>query len=248
MGTWDPFAAERLASIGDELHRIGLVDLAREAIADVWRANTARHEPEELFDDSFTLGVTSTRNLANRLAAYVRDDPRWRATGAYASREYGATVLHTSGLEVRMVKAPSTAGRHPDFIADFDWQSGEMRHAAAARNRAAYGPPPRDPSMATLFELELPDAATAVQGCRDVFLAWGADLASGLTAGWLGLPTTSAARWLAVTRLWWDEPIGSGRVDSDDRLTTHDAPGFEDKPAPVPTITLKPRVRETTTP
>lgn len=243
MATWDPHATHRLESIGAELRRNGLVDLVREAITDVWRANRARYEPDELFDDSFTLGVTSTRNLANRVYAYVRDDARWRATGAHAGREYGTTVLHVGGLELRLVKARSTAGRHPDFVADFDWRDGEMRQAAAARNRAAYGTAARDPFMAPLFEVDQPDAATAVLGCRDVFLAWGADLPSGLTAGWLGLPTTTASRWLAVTPLWWDEAAGSEHTGGGDRLATGDRPAFGDRPAPVPAIALRPAVR-----
>ncbi|WP_053206077.1 hypothetical protein [Jiangella muralis] len=242
MATWDPHAAHRLESIGAELRRSGLVELVHEAIVDVWRANRARYEPDELFDDSFTLGVTSTRNLANRVFAYVRDDTRWRATGARAGREYGTTVLHTSGVELRLVKARSTAGRHPDFVADFDWREGEMRQAAAARNRAAYGPAPRDPFIAPLFDVDQPDAATAVLGCRDVFLAWGADLPSGLTAGWLGLPTTTADRWLAVTELWWDEAAEAEQSGSGDRLTAGDLAAFGDRPTPVPAITLKPGV------
>lgn len=248
MGSWDPHGLTHLRFIRRELERTGLVGLAHEAIGDVWRANRARHEPEELYDDPFTLGVTSTRNLANRLYAYARGDERWRATGVRASQEFGATVLHTGDIDLRPVKAPSTAGRRPDFVADFDWRSGEMREAAAARNRAVYGRPARDPSMAPLFELEPPDAAAAVRACRDVFLVWGADLATGLTAGWLGLPTTTAQRWIAVIRLWWDEAAESRRDGRHDRPAAGDTPGFEDKPAPVPAIALKQRVREGTTP
>jgi hypothetical protein len=248
MATWDPHGLTHLRSIRRELDRIGLVGLAHEAITDVWRANRARHEPEELFDDQFTLGTTSSRNLANRMWAYSRGDARWRATGVRASQEFGTTVLHTGSLDLRLVKTPSTAGRHPDFFRDFDWRSGEMREAAAARNRAVYGRPARDPSMAPLFELEPRDAAVAVQACRDVFLVWGADLATGLTAGWLGLPTTTAERWIAVTRLWWDEAAGSEQAGRDGRPAAGDTPGFEDKPAPVPAIALKQRVREGTTP
>ncbi|WP_116950414.1 hypothetical protein [Jiangella endophytica] len=244
MRTWDPHGLQHLRSIRRELDRIGLVGLAHEAIVEVWRSNSARYEPEELFDDAFTLGVNSTRNLANRLYAYARGDERWRATGVQASQEFGATVLHTGGLDLRLVKAPSTAGRKPDFVADFDWQSGEMRHAAAARNRAAYGLPARRPSEPALFEVELPDAATAVRACRDLFLVWGADLTTGLTAGWLGLPTTTADRWIALARLWWDEAATSQRTDGASQTPAGDTPGFEDQPAPVPTITLKPRRQE----
>lgn len=247
MGTWDPHGVKRLKSIREELCGDGLDDLLHQAVVDVWQANRARHEPDELFDDSFTLGVTSTRNLANRLAAGVRNDPRWRTARVSATREYGAAVLHVNGLDFRLVKARSTAGRHPNFLKDFDWQSGEMRQAAAARNRAAYGPAPRNPSMAALFEIEQPDAATAVQACHDVFLVWGADLVTGLTAGWLGLPTTSKDRWLAVIPLWWDESTRYEQAGRDDR-PSGDTPGFEDQPAPIPTITLKPRRQEADAP
>lgn len=251
MELWDPHAERHLTSIQETLTSVGLVELVHESAAEVWRANRERYEPEELFDDPFILSHQSTRNLANRLWAEVRE-PRWRSAGVGASREYQATVLHVRGLDIRLVKAPHSAGRAPDFVADFDWRASESRLAAAARNHAAYGPPPRIPWMQPLFDVVQPDAAQAVRACRDVFLVWGAELVTGLTAGWLGLPTTSAERWLAVCPLWRDhagsestssEPSGIGG-DRPAEEFSDDAPAFDQRRAPAPVVTLRPRDRE----
>lgn len=164
--------------------------------------------------------------------------------GVRASREHTATVLHVSGLDIRFVKASHRAGRRPSFVTDFDWHNREARQAAAARNHATYGLPARRPDMETLFEVDQPGAEQAAQRCRDVFLVWGAELTSGLTAGWLGLPTTSADRWLAVTPLWWDKPSLAALTNDSSGPLPGDGPAFGDKPAPMPAITLKLRREE----
>jgi hypothetical protein len=244
MVSWDPHGVERLESIRGSLVKVGLIDFAHEAAVEVWRANRDRHEPEELFDNSLTLGVQSTINLANRVFAHVSGSARWLSAGVRASRKHTATVLHVGGLDVRLVKAPHRAARRPNFVTDFDWHNREARQAAAARNHASYGPPARRPNMETLFEVDHPGARQAAQWCRDVFLVWGAELTSGLTAGWLGLPTTSADRWLAVTPLWWDEPSSAAVITDNNSPLPGDGPAFGDKPAPKPSITLKPRRKE----
>jgi len=241
MYSWDPYAVKRLESIRADLDEVGVIDFVRTAVVELWRANRDRYEPEELFDDPFTLGVTTSRNLANRLWSQFHHEKRWRESGVHVTREHPATVLHGSGVDVRLVKVPFQAKRRPNFIADFDWaNSSEARRLAAGRNHAVYAPPPRQPGLSMLFEIDLPGAEQAVQLCRDVALIWGAELDSGLTAGWLGFPTTSADRWLAVTDLWWDEPT-SGPVAMDGGGPQSDDSAFERKNAPKPEIKLKPQ-------
>lgn len=230
----------RLEAIQEALAKRGLTDFVREVAIDVWRANRARYEPDELFDDSFTLSVLSSRNLANRLSATIRADGAWRAAGVSATRDFTATVLKVDGIDVRLIKTPYSSGRRPNFVADFDWTASESRLAAAARNRERYSPPVRQPEMDPLFEMESPDTPQACVSCRDAFLVWCADLTSGLTAGWLGLPTTSPNRWLAVSPLWWDEPAMTAASIRDDQHRA-DGASFEARTVPVPSITLKPR-------
>lgn len=246
MMSWDPHGVQRLATIRDALTEIGMIDFVHEATAEVWRANRERHEPEELFDDALTLGLQSARNLANRLYAHIASSAHWQSTGVRASREHGATVLHAGGLEVRLVKVPHSAGRRPGFFSDFDWNGSEARSAAAARNHAAYGPQARHPEMEPMFEIAHPGADHAVRACRDVFLVWGAELVSGLTAGWLGLPTTGADRWLAVTPLWWDEQSTPHITVNTGEPLPGDGSAFGDRPTPLPTVKLKPYRQEGT--
>lgn len=244
MTSWDPHGQVHLDSLRTSFAEAGLIDFVQAAAAEVWRINRERHEPVEAHDDAFTLSVLSSRNLANRLLAEVPHSAVLRASGVVASKEFGSTVLHTPRADVRLVKAPFGSGRHPSFEADFDWSDSEGRQAAALRNHAAYDPPSRDPQAEPLFELPLPNAAEAVTHCREVFLVWGAELRTGLTAGWLGLPTASAQRWIAVTPVWWDEPLAQDSSTSGEGRGSDDGSPFGDKPAPVPSLTLKPRRQE----
>ncbi|SDZ10353.1 hypothetical protein SAMN05216215_104678 [Saccharopolyspora shandongensis] len=161
----------------------------------------------------------------------------------HASRDR-ATVLHSSGVDIRLVKAPHSAGRRPSFVGDFDWDDTEARRAAANRNSAAYAPAPRQPGMDALFEVEYPGAEQAVLACRDVFIVWGAELDSGLTAGWLGLPAMNANHWLAVTQLWWDEPTPGQATIIGIEPRPNDDSTFGHRPVPAPSIKLKPRHAE----
>jgi hypothetical protein len=248
MATWDPHGLQHLESIRHSLVEVGVVDFVRHGAIEVWRANRERYEPDELHDDAFTLSVLSSRNLSNRVLEQIREDTSWRSAGVSASREFTATVIRTPRADVRLVKAPHSTGREPGFGSDFDWADSESRLAAAARNDAVYAAPSRRPGLEPLFELELPGAAQAVKECRDVFLVWGAELATGLTAGWLGLPTTGPSRWIAVTPVWWDQPFAAGVANDGDHPLSRDDPGFGNKPAPVPIISLKPRQAEVSAP
>lgn len=241
--SWDPHGAERLKDMQQAVLAVGLDALVHEAAEDVWRANRARHEPEALFDDAFTLSILSSRNLANRLFATVNGDSGLRRAQVSATRDFMATVLHVGGFDIRLVKTPHLAARKPNFVSSFDWRESESRLAAASRNHEAYAPPIRRPEVSPLFDMEDPDAAEAARGCKDAFLVWGAEYESGLTAGWLGIPTTTQDRWLAVTSLWWDElqPHVPRKAEESD---APQSASFEDQPEPTLSISLKPRRAE----
>jgi hypothetical protein len=111
MESWDPDGVAHLETIRDKLSEVGLIDFLRGQVIAVWTANRDRHEPEELFDDSWTLASQSSRNLANRVHALVQGDDQWQSAGVSASKEHNASVLHVPGVEIRMVKVPTRAGR-----------------------------------------------------------------------------------------------------------------------------------------
>jgi len=66
---------------------------------------------------------------------------------------------------------------------------------------------------------------------------WAAELETGLTAGWLGLPTVGADSWLAVSPLWWDRPAVDDTVTTAPDVAKHALSGE----LPVPSLKLKPR-------
>ncbi|MEV7550403.1 hypothetical protein AB0N89_12330 [Amycolatopsis sp. NPDC089917] len=193
----------------------------------------------------WTLASQSSRNLSNQVYAVIGADPRWCSAGVSASKEHNAAVLHAPGAELRMVKVPAKAGRRPGFTSDFEWREG-ARLDAAERNTAVCGAMAPMLGMASLFEVEQPHGEHPVRACRDVFVVWAGDPDSGLTSGWLGLPTTGPDRWLAVVPAWRDEtqPTPAKR----DKTTPQpgEAPSFGNGTAPKPAVTLKPQVRKGT--
>jgi hypothetical protein len=238
MSMWDPVASERLSEAVEAFSDNGFVGLAQEAAADTWRANRERYEPEVLFDDPTTLGLQSSRNFSNRMLSYLVSEKRLGHSGVSAAREQGAVVVKAAGFDLRFVKAPMSSGRQPDFDADFDWSVSATRRSAAVRNARSYTAPPREPNMDPLFLLIQPEAAERVRQCSDVFLIWGGDMESGLTGGWLGLPTASANPWLAMRRVWWDEGVRDAAVSPS---SSH--PGvevaFRDAEVRMPVLRLK---------
>jgi hypothetical protein len=241
MDTWDAYATERVSAIRTCLTDAGIVDLLRGAVTDTWRANRERYEPDELFDDSSTLGYQSSKNLANRVFVYLAHQGRLRAHGVSATRDFNATVIHFGGVDVRLVKIPFASGRHPDLRGDFNWQDSESRHAAAIRNARLYCAPICMADMEPLFNIERVDATKALSLCHDAFVAWGAELTSGMTAAWLGLPTTASDRWLAIVPLWWDDMNSYANTVSDSISDNHNESTFGSGAAPLPLIRLKPR-------
>lgn len=239
--TMDPHSESYLENVRERLRDRGLLDYLHRAVREVWRSNLDRHEPDELYDDALTLGLVSARNLANKTRAEVRASEGSTLAGVRVTLERNATVLHVDGVDVRMVKAPLKSGRHPSFDSDFRWTDTEGRRAAARRNFEAHRP---DLELSLpLFETEPEDPAVTVTRCRDIFLVWGGELGSGLTAGWLGLPVPGPQRFLAVVSAWWDErPRSIEPVP--EPATPADGMAFGNQPAPTPVISLKPRRAE----
>lgn len=225
-----------------------MVTYLHEAVQEMWRANLDRYEPDDLYDDSVTLGMGSARNLNNRVRIEVPRDEALTRAGVHIQLERNAVVVRTSAGNLRLVKAPLRSRRSPNFGTDFRWNDTEGRLLAAQRNAAMYSPSPLSGRGDTLFDLpEETDASKAIERCRDIFVVWAGELESGLTAGWLGLPTVGALPFIAVTQIWRDEPLQSSGaepvpVDPSSYAT------FGNRPAPTPIVTLKPRSKEEKTP
>lgn len=244
MNFWDANGQAHLESLHSELADLGVIKFIRDATSEVWRINRDRHEPDEAHDDAFTLSLLSYRNLDNRLLTDGPSNGQLQAAGVSVEKVFGSTLIRTPRADVRVVKVPHKSGINPVFESDFDWTASENRQAAAIRNRTAYAPPPHDPNVAPLFDIAIPDAAEAAARCREVFLVWGAELETGLTAGWLGLPTTDTQHWIAVTPVWRDESPAQNRSVTNGELASDDGSAFGNTPIPVPSLTLKPRRKE----
>ena len=245
MEHWDRLASRRLNAAVEEFTVSGVVRLLNEQARETWRANLARHEPAELGDDAGTLGYLSSRNLANRV--FDRMARRGELAGrALARHESNTVVVCVADFALHLVKVPGASRRQPRWVADFDWATRETRLAAARRNADAYQSGSLRPDTEPLFEIDRRDGSEGASGCRDVFLVWAGDAQLGLTAGWLGLPTTGASSWLAVQPLWWDE-VPSGAEVASTRGNGSGDTGFRDRELPRPTMALKPRLsREVT--
>lgn len=180
------------------LARSGFVDLVREEARQLWRANCERHEPEQLFDDSATLGFTASRNVSNAVRERVREE----SVAPSHLDEFGVRVYEVGGYAVRLFKTSGSVGRSPKLRSDFTWKNRESRLAAARRNDR-FRRPVEVHGHEALFELP-PNPESDVTLLNDVFLVWGGDIESRLTAGWAGLPTVRDGSWAAIERIWWD--------------------------------------------
>lgn len=233
MDEWDSFAAARLTTAVAAMTKAGFVDVVREEARQLWRANCERHEPEQLFDDSATLGFSASRNVLNAVCELVRVEK----VALVTPDEFGVPVFSVDLFDIRIFKTAGAIGRRPRMHSDFDWRGRESRNTAASRNDL-YRPPAVVPGHNPLFELPRPDAASQVMLCRDVFVFWGGDVESRLTAGWAGLPTARRGSWLAVQQLWWDETLPES-AEMPIETAPDDSAGIDGKPIPMPAVRLR---------
>lgn len=235
MIEWDAVALEHLDVAVGQMLASGFTNVAREEIRQLWRANCERFEPEQLFDDASTLGFTAARNVLNGLQQAVRIE----SIASTSVDEFSVPVFRVNEFNVRVFKTSGSIGRSPRMLADFDWRGRESRHAAAMRNDV-YKAPKTIQGATPLFEIPRPDAESQVRLCHDVFLFWGGNSGTGLTAGWAGLPTVGKSAWLAVRSLWWDDAQPETTSMSSDARPDAGA-GLGGRPIPNPILRLKKR-------
>lgn len=227
-----PTPEEHLEDVVTVLASSGFLDVVREEARQLWRANCERHEPEQLFDDSATLGFTASRNVNNAVRERVHEDD----VAPSHLDEFGVRVYDVGGYAVRLFKSSGSAGRKPRLQSDFVWKNRESRMAAARRNDR-FRRPLEVPGHEALFDLP-PDPQSDVALLNDVFIVWGGDIESRLTAGWAGLPTARDGSWAAVERIWWDTEL----LTPNSRTLpgyTDAAARFGSQTVPTPLVTLR---------
>ena len=206
--SWDGGAARHLADVTERLDDIGLVELLHQQVADTWRMNMARFQPTALGDTLRAFGFLSAENIQQRLLRLCSNrQSSWFDRGVRVATPENSLLIAACGVDIHVMKAPSSTSRIPDWATAFSWSTeSATRQRCARRNSEQYRWSAGDLSEESLFalpEVLLPGADAA--RCRDVFLVWNGDVATGLTAGWLGLPCEGDRPWLAIQRLWWDE-------------------------------------------
>jgi hypothetical protein len=237
MRNWDESSSHHLETLVASLEATGLTSLIEEWARFTFRTNLARHEPVELFDDSSTLGFVSSKNLTGRLMSILRKSGTGPLDGVVASMVDNTIEITFGQITLHIIKAPSSPRREPNWMS-FTWSERPTRYFAARRNAQSYNAPHAESSIEPLFE-DTDFPVTGLEGCTDVFLVWSGDETTGLTGGWLGLPTAGPATWLAVQRLWWDEiepPKSTVDVPGD---PVAPADGFLSREPATPIIGLK---------
>ena len=236
--------AGHLADVVMRLDGIGLVDMLHQQIADAWRTNMDRYEPSRLGDTLRAFGFLSAENIQQRVLMECQGAAsRWYERDVRVSTPDNSMLIAARGVELHVMKAPAGQSRTPDWAASFTWNTeSATRQRCARRNSELYRSSFGTVTDGSLFALpEAPRVDRDATRCRDVFLVWSGDVPTGLTAGWLGLPCEGERPWLAVQRLWWDEPDGSVS-ESETELVVADSPGtFDALQAPSAPVRLKPR-------
>lgn len=211
-------------------------------VAEVWMANLARFEPDELGDDAQTLGGTCAKNIANRAERLVRANSEfetepWAIPGLTVARPHGALRLDYAGRHFHIMKSPMVHGRAPKWDAFPRWStSSEVREEAARANTMALnGCRTAAPGQAPL--LLLPLAHELLRVPHFVFV-WAAEIDSPATSGWLGVPALGEQPFAAVGALWADPESGA---PTGTRRTMPTGPSFDKRASEVPALSLKPR-------
>lgn len=218
--SWDDDALVRVQEVTAALSECGIVDLTRSLVQEVWRANLERWEPKELGDTRRILGQTCAENLRVRM---VREGLReeWASRGVRFGDSENSLLIEAAGVRVRLVKSPWRSGLRPKWSNDFSWNNASaVRRSAAENNAARYRPAVSGFGAAPLFPLEaMAGEGVGAAHCQEFFLVWAGEHQDGLTAGWLGLPSSMEAPWMAVDSLWMDAQAAMTGVDFDASAT-----------------------------
>lgn len=201
--TFDTEAATRAAAVAERLQQAGALAFFHDLVASMWTTNVARYD-DALGDTARSLGMQCSENLGKRLYRSRRDDVLLDA-GLTVGRRSGVVFCSFGEVTIRLVKAPSTSGLHPDWSTDLEWESN-VRRESASRNDDVYRAPHQEHGHEALF----PASGLGASGSlNEFFLVWNGLLSeTPLTAGWLAIPTLRSDHVAAAEPLWRDEAAG----------------------------------------
>lgn len=244
MFTVNSAAEAALEQAVEAVTTCGLTERLHSLVTGVWQVNLDRYEPEELGDDTQTLGNMCARNIANRAEGLVlgnreREVERWDFEGLSSARPHGALRLDYAGRHFHIMKAPMRDGRRPQWEKFDPWtRSSEVREDAARANTMALSgyrtaAPGQDALPAATLPLDFP--VKEVHLPHFVFV-WAADLNSRGTSGWLGVPSLGELSFAAVSPLWSDP---DDYVPGGTRRSVPTGPNYDERGTDAPTLTLK---------
>jgi hypothetical protein len=233
-------AESALAEIVDVCADNGLSHALEALAQDVYGANVARHEPDELGDNAMTLGTLSSQNFKVRaLRRYAKDDlepaeAHWDIPGLSVDTPRNVLTLTIAKARIVTMKVPYSEGRSPrwDRLGNWDYDS-QVRLAVAEANSRTLNynshASTDDPLFAHLGEPGV---------VKNFMLVWAGEALDPRTAGWLAVPVMGEEPFLAWRRLWWDEEPTTRLTD---KTRKTDGPSFDARPSAMPAVTIRPR-------
>lgn len=236
-------AENAVHTAAEHMNEVGLTDRLRDLVREVWNANLARHEPEELGDTNRSLGFQCSENLRELavrriLGDQVLAEDRWIVRDLQVTSPHSVLTLKLPGFEIVLMKVPSAHGRNPSWEQFRPWEAeSQVRNEIAKENARVLGGSRLQHERQT--ELEFAEDC-AIGVVRRMMVLWAGDTHDGMTSAWLAVPvdwlTTSFA---AKTSLWRDE-LGDSPVKPT-RAPRFDGPAFDQRQTAEPQVTLKPR-------
>ena len=140
MSAWDGGAARHLADVVERLDDIGLIELMHQQVADTWRTNMARFEPCMLGDTLRAFGFLSAENIQQRLLRLCCGcQSSWFERGVRVATPENSLLIAACGIDIHVMKAPSSPSRIPDWATAFTWSAeSATRQRCARRNSEQY--------------------------------------------------------------------------------------------------------------
>ena len=247
MSTAEDAAREALEAAVNLVNESGLLDAVRDLQREVWAVNVDRYEPDELGDTARSLGLLTFENFTTRAVRrnahddLEPEDRHWNIEGLRVTTPSGVLTFELGGIRIVGMKVPPTERRAPrwDRFVDWDNESNTRLEIAQENSKVLGGYKTPDPDQGVLadFHDELGRKPGVV---RNFLYVWAGEFSSPLTSAWLTVPALGGHPFAAVAPLWHDS---DDDLPGDVRRSKRgpDGPSFDQKPAPEPSISLRPR-------
>lgn len=247
MSNAEDAAREALDAAVNLVHESGLLDAVRDLQREVWTVNVDRYEPDELGDTARSLGLLTFENFTTRAVRREAHDDlepkerHWNIEDLRVTTPNGVLTFEIGGIRIVGMKVPPPEHRAPlwDRFVDWDNESNTRLEIAQENSKVLGGYTTPDPEQGVLadFHHELGRKPGVV---RKFLYVWAGEFSSPLTSAWLTVPALGGRPFAAIAPLWHDS---DDDLPSDVRRSKRgpDGPSFDQKPAPSPSISLKPR-------